>query len=284
MKKVFPKLLVSALAAVTLAACSTNPSTSANASAESTVTLTPAQVSGQFLVAATAWVQNAGEYRALSYQAFNYATLAFDNAKAVKGKAKAVVVDLDETMIDNAAYQGGVAKYGIPFSSQTWGKWEREGNPKVSPGALEFAKYVTSKGGKVFYVSNRRAENWDATQATLKALGFPEVTKETLLLKDKESNKNARFAQAGQNYNVVLYVGDNLQDFPDTYKIRDNAGRIDWVDANRKNFGVKYIVLPNPMYGSWISTLVPDFYKNSLSGQNQIILDAIKAWDLSNFK
>ncbi|RIY32926.1 5'-nucleotidase, lipoprotein e(P4) family [Psittacicella hinzii] len=280
MKGKFSSLCLAALAAVTLSACSS----STNNEQVTTTTLNPEQLAGAYLVSATSWVQNAAEFRALSYQAFNVATVAFDNAKNVRGKAKAVVVDLDETMISNGDFQAGVAKYGIPFSSKNWSKWEQTGQPVALPGALEFAKHVVSKGGVVYYVSNRSEANLDYTKATLVALGFPGVTSQTVLLKGDVSSKESRFAKAQANSNVVLYVGDNLRDFPEAGKFKTKEERNAWVDANKKDFGVKYVVLPNPMYGNWMSTLVPNYYNFNLSERNQILVDSLKAWDLTNFQ
>ena len=67
------------------------------------------------------WMQQSGEYQALAYQAFNTAKVAFDNASAAKGKKKAVVVDLDETMVDNSAYAGWQVQHGKPKQYQ--GRW-----------------------------------------------------------------------------------------------------------------------------------------------------------------
>ncbi|WP_222986857.1 5'-nucleotidase, lipoprotein e(P4) family [Psittacicella melopsittaci] len=279
MKTKLSTLSVAALAALSLAACSTAPKT-----AEPVTTLTPPQVAGTYLVSATAWVQNAGEYRALAYQAFNTATVAFDKAKRVPGKAKAVVVDLDETMIDNSGFQGGIAKYGIPYNSKNWRKWEQTGKPTAIPGALEFAQHVVKNGGVVYYVSNRTQENIEYTKATLIALGFPGVSNDTVLLKGSVSTKEPRFAQAQAKSNVVVYVGDNLRDFPGAGQYTTTETRNAWVDANKANFGSKYIVIPNPMYGNWLSSLATDFYKNSLAQQNKLVLEAIEAWDLSNYQ
>ncbi|WP_222985651.1 5'-nucleotidase, lipoprotein e(P4) family [Psittacicella gerlachiana] len=275
-------LSLAILAAFTLGACTSNSNVVTDTA--NNVTLTQEQLAGAYLVGATAWVQNAAEYRALAYQAFNVATVAYDQAPNVRGKAKAVVVDLDETMIDNGGFQGAIAKYGIAYNSKDWGNWEKTGKPTAIPGALEFAKHVVSKGGVVYYVSNRQHANLEYTKASLIALGFPGVSDATVLLKDKVSSKEPRFEVANSKHNVVVYVGDNLRDFPEAGKFNTTAERNAWVDQNKKYFGNKFIVLPNPMYGNWLSSLAPNFYSHSLAEQNKIKVDAIKAWDLSNYK
>lgn len=280
MKKALTKIAFIVAAVTTLAACSNTPATKA----EPTVTLTAGALAGEQLVNATLWVQKSAEYRALAYQAFNSAQRAFILAKNVRGKTKAVIVDLDETMIDNSEYQGSVVKTGVPFNSKDWGKWEQAGKPSLIPGALAFVKYVYQNGGRVFYVSNRQHTNLKHTIATLKELGFPQVSEENVLLKDKVSDKNPRFQSVASKYNVVVQVGDNLVDFPSTYSLKTPEARNQWVDANKALFGSKYIVLPNPMYGSWLSTLQPGFYSKSLTEQNKVKVELIKAWDASNFK
>ncbi|MFC6275930.1 5'-nucleotidase, lipoprotein e(P4) family [Psittacicella hinzii] len=282
--KVLGKLSVSALAVLSLAACSNHVELK-ELSGSTDVSLTPGQVAGQQLALAVAWVQNAAEYRALAYQAFNFATLAFTQAENINGKMKAVIVDLDETMLDNSEYQGGVIKAGVPFNAQTWGRWEQQGTPKAVPGAVEFAQYVTAHQGKVFYVSNRQASNLSYTQQTLKALGFPDVSDQTVLLQaGKDSSKDPRFAQVAKNYNVVLYVGDNLKDYPNVSKLETTAARNAWVEQNSQQFGVKYIIIPNPMYGNWVNALAPGFYSRTLTEQNKLKVEALKPWDLINYQ
>ena len=106
-------------------------------------------------VAAINWTQQSGEYQALTWQAFNVATQAFDNAVSESGKPGAVIVDLDETMLDNSAYQAWQAKNDQPFTDASWSAWTRARQARAVPGAVEFAGYVDSQGGTVFYGSNR---------------------------------------------------------------------------------------------------------------------------------
>ncbi|RIY33327.1 5'-nucleotidase, lipoprotein e(P4) family [Psittacicella gerlachiana] len=276
------KVTLFATLVLSLSACSNLNSTQK----VETTSLTDGQLAGQQLVSAVAWVQNSGEYRALAYQAFNFATISYQNAPVVKGKGKAVIVDLDETMIDNSDYQGGVVKSGVPFNNTTWGKWEQAGNPKAIPGAVAFAQYVAKNGGTMFYISNRQEANLAHTIETLKALGFPGVSSETVLLQSQggTSSKDPRFDKVNAKYNVVLYIGDNLTDYPQVSNLTTTQARNAWVEQNANKFGIKYVILPNPMYGNWVSALAPNFYKNSLSEQNKLKVDAIRAWDLTNYK
>ena len=227
------------------------------------------------------WMQQSGEYQALAHQAFNAAKTAFDHSKASKGKKKAVVVDLDETFIDNSAYAGWQVKNGKPFSGETWTKWVDARQSAAVPGAVEFSNYVNSHGGAVFFVSNRRDDVEKAgTIDDMKRLGFTNVTEDRLLLKKDKSNKSQRFESImQQNYDIVVYVGDNLNDFGDaTYK-KSNAERRNFVAQNNKLFGTKFIILPNANYGDWEGGLDPSYFKGDVQNKLNIRNNAIKAWD-----
>jgi len=227
------------------------------------------------------WMQQSGEYQALAHQAFNTAKMAFDHAKQAKGKKKAVVVDLDETMMDNSAYAGWQIKNGQGFSQETWTKWVNARETAAIPGAVEFANYVNNHGGTIFYVSNRLEKGErEGTIGDMKRLGFTGVSEKTLLLKADKSNKSARFKTiTDQGYDIVLYVGDNLNDFGDTTYRKPNAERRDFVSKNAKDFGNKYIVLPNPNYGDWEGGLAPNYFKGDTKNKLEIRHNAIKAWD-----
>ncbi|MDU6434330.1 MAG: 5'-nucleotidase, lipoprotein e(P4) family [Pantoea sp.] len=235
---------------------------------------------GQQSVMALNWFQQSGEYQALTWQAFNGARLAFDAAPSLTGKPKAVIVDLDETMIDNSAYSAWQAKNGQPYSAQSWSAWTRAKQALAVPGAVDFARYVTSHGGTLFYVSNRDQKDYDATVANLTQLGFPQVNPQTVRLSSGSSNKQARFdAIKAAGYNVVLYVGDNLNDFGEATWHQGNAQRRAFVSQNHTLFGTRFIVLPNPLYGDWESGMAENY--NKLTPQQQLSTrDArLRAWN-----
>ena len=227
------------------------------------------------------WMQQSGEYRALAYQAFNLATLAYDQAKVKKGQKKAVVVDLDETMIDNSPHAAWQVLNGQPFNPETWTRWVQAKQARAIPGAVDFAHHVIKRGGKIYYVSNRKTgEEYQPTVDNLKALGFPDVNEQTLLLKDKSSNKDERFAvPEAQGYRVVVYVGDNLGDFAGepTYR-KSNAERRAFVDTHRRDFGVKYVILPNPSYGDWEAGLADGYHKLTPQEQSAVRQNILDAW------
>lgn len=230
-------------------------------------------------VMALNWFQQSGEYQALTYQAFNAAKVAFDNAKPLDGKPKAVVVDLDETMIDNSAYSAWQVKANKPFDSKTWSEWTSAKQALAVPGAVSFANYVNSHGGTMFYVSNRKTSEHDATLANLNSLGFTGVNDKTLLLSSDTSNKQARFDSIkAAGYNIVIYAGDNLNDFGSATYHKDNAQRRAFVNQNHDQFGTQFIVLPNPLYGDWESGLAAEYNKLTPEQKLKVRDGSLKAW------
>ncbi|MCG7657019.1 5'-nucleotidase, lipoprotein e(P4) family [Wielerella bovis] len=227
------------------------------------------------------WVQQSGEYQALAHQAFNVAKMAFMHSKASEGKKRAVVVDLDETMLDNSLHAGWQIRNGMSFDPKVWTRWVNARQSRAISGAVEFSHFVNNNGGKIFYVSNRT--DTDEKQATIddmKRLGFSGVDEQSLLLKKDKSNKSPRFAEIEQQgYEIVLYVGDNLNDFSDAPYNKQNAERKAFVEAHKDDFGKKFIILPNPSYGDWEGGLAPDYFKGDALNRVKIREQAIEAWD-----
>lgn len=230
-------------------------------------------------VSALNWMQHSGEYDALAYQAFNGARKAFDTAKVRKGYRKAVIVDLDETMIDNSAYAGWRIQHNLPYAEKTWGRWMAAEQAQPIPGAADFARHVNSHGGTMFYVTNRDVKSFEHTTANIRNLGFPGVSEKTLLLNNGQSNKQARFDKIkAAGFDVVIYVGDNLNDFGSATYHKNNQQRRAFVRANQAAFGTKFFMLPNPSYGDWVSAMAPDYYKQPVEKQVEINRKAIRAW------
>ncbi|BDI20716.1 lipoprotein E (plasmid) [Nostoc cf. commune SO-36] len=230
------------------------------------------------------WVQQSGEYRALTYQAFNIAKLTFDTAKSKNIARPAIIVDIDETVLDNSPYQAGLLDTNNGFQLTTWNQWIKAEKAKSVPGAVELVNYVNKNGGKVFFISNRDEKSAKNSKITdleiatinnLKAVGFTGVNEQTVLLKgeftkiiDGKENTSKQWrvdavkngSADGKRYTVIALIGDNLNDFDETIG-KNNQQRRDHVDNNRKNYGMfnitkgivkpAYIAIPNPMYGNW---------------------------------
>ncbi len=220
-----------------------------------------ATADNEYQVAAVLYMQTAGEYRALTYQAFNLARWQLDAdfdkknlkklPKAERKRARAVVVDIDETILDNSPQQAYLIKNRLPFDLKTWYAWGEKRTAKAIPGAVDFLKYANQKGVKVFYVSNRDEVQKQATIDNLKSAGFPGATNETVMLRAAESSKEARRQAISQKYRIVILIGDNLDDLSNVFERKSVADRFSEVDKVREMFGKKFIVLPNAMYGTW---------------------------------
>lgn len=225
------------------------------------------------------WYQNSGEYRALAYQAFNSARQTWDqSAKQNKPHTRrAVITDLDETLLDTSAYSAWRIKNNQPFSKKIWVQWINTYGAQAVPGAVDFVNYVNNHGGTVFYVSNRSDKDFDTTVSNLKELGFSGVTAQTVFLKSGQTDKQSRFkAIKAQGYDIVMYIGDNLNDFDNAAHGQSQNQRQQFVDENRHQFGTRFIVLPNPMYGSWRQAMVPDYAKLSPAQRYQAEKNALR--------
>ncbi len=222
------------------------------------------QVDKEHEVGAVLWQQASGEYRALAYQAFALAKVVLDRDLRINRRAKlrrAVVVDVDETILDNSAHEAWLIKNHRSYNAQDWTEWCNRAEAGAVPGAVEFLRYANSRGVRVFYITNRKMIEKDGTARNLKQLGFPEVTDETLLVRtDKDSSsKEPRRLAVGGKYHIVLLMGDDLNDFAELFEQgKTVASRIEAVKRNRNQFGAHFIVLPNPMYGHWEDAIYGD--------------------------
>jgi 5'-nucleotidase (lipoprotein e(P4) family) len=209
----------------------------------------------EYQVGAILWTQTSAEKAALSYQAFSLARLRLDQdfrANRNRRVKRAVIVDVDETVLDNSAYQAKLAKESKPFEAKTWTDWCNRAEAKALPGAVEFLRYANSRGVRVFYITNRRVAEKDGTARNLRSLGFPDVTDDTLLVKTDGSTKEPRRQSVAAKYRIVLLMGDNLNDFAEVFeKSKTIDSRLTAAEQNKNQFGSRFIVLPNPMYGAW---------------------------------
>ncbi|MCR5833792.1 MAG: 5'-nucleotidase, lipoprotein e(P4) family [Selenomonadaceae bacterium] len=212
------------------------------------------------------WMRTAAEYRALCYQAYNAALAQVDKAIADKKRKKkplAIVLDCDETVTDNTAAMALSTAEGNGAFTPLW--WRNSVHAEISeamPGALDFLRAVEKRGVAIFYVTNRySAMNYEQTMNNLKALNFPSVDAKHVLMMDdlKVSDKQPRFDKIAKKYDVVVYMGDNVGDFPLKTKGKSLDERSDIIDSAKKDFGTRYIIFPNPAYGSWVSALSKDY-------------------------
>jgi acid phosphatase len=226
---------------------------------------------------ATLYVQTAAEYRASCYQAYNLATARLDAKRKAEPPAKpfAVIMDLDETVLDNSPFQAMLLQNGLAWNKDLWASWEEKhsGDVRAIPGAREFIDQAKAWGIEVFYVSNRNVKFKQQAMDVLNALCIPPKDENHLKLSDpaipNSSDKTARFNQVRDCCTVLLYLGDNLRDFDDQLgfgNIKDIPdGELDGVikareakvddKAARDRFADDWIILPNPTYGEWKAPL-----------------------------
>jgi 5'-nucleotidase (lipoprotein e(P4) family) len=245
---------------------------------------------------AVLWDQTAVEAKATMAQAYVLARIRFDEALTDKNrtadpsvqsgdfanKLPAVVLDVDDTVLNTSQYQAWNVKNGTSFSPKTWTPYVNSKIDSAIPGAVEFTQYAASKGAKVFYVTNRTKEEEPATAERLKELGFPMGDNVDTLLTAKEmegwgSAKSTRRAYIAKDYRLLLLVGDNLGDFTDAYK-GSIEERQKALDDNSAHWGKDWIAIPNPTYGSWESAAYGHDFKTPPEEQRQKKLDALKAW------
>lgn len=204
-----------------------------------------------------AWMQRSAEYEALCYQAFNGARLYLDQALALSqegDKPLAIITDIDETVLDNspnAVHQGLKGEF---FDPAEWTRWCDMAVADTVPGAPAFLKYAAGEGVEIFYITNRKNEEREGTLRNLQRYDFPFADNDHLLLKGDTSNKDLRREQVLKDFDVVIYMGDQLTDFPG-YKTKSEEQRSKVARDDMGNFGTIYIVLPNPNYGEWEGAL-----------------------------
>ena len=186
-------------------------------------------------------------------------------------------------MLDNSDYQAWNVTAGTSFDPKTWTSFVNSQTSRPIPGALEFTQYAVKKGVKVFYVTNRVAEEEAATRENLAKYGFPlDANMDTILVRGekeewKSSAKSARRAFVAQNYRVLLNIGDNFSDFTDDYKGTD-AERLQVFEANAALWGKEWIVIANPTYGSFESTPYNNDFKLSDDEKRKAKRDALTTW------
>ena len=221
------------------------------------------------LVNATLWLQTAAEYRAATRQAYTVARRALDAALADPewlgtteergangGQPPAIILDVDETILDNSPFEARMIHRGITFDQAAWNEWVEESAATAILGAADFLVYARERGVTPFYVTNRAAGEEGATRRNLERLGLPVSTEpDTLLLLGERpewdtSDKAPRREWVAQSYRVLMLVGDDLNDFVSARGL-DLASRNRLVEDHAAWWGSRWILIPNPVYGSF---------------------------------
>lgn len=213
---------------------------------------------------AVLWQHASAEAHWLYLQGYEFATSrleakleAIDREKQMVDSGEwdqrppAVIVDIDETVLDNSPYQVSAIKHDRTFDQSTWREWTDKAAAKASPGALGFLQFAKSAGCEVFYITNRDIREKASTLKNLSDLGFPDADEKHLLLMEGTSDKSERRERVRATHQVLLLVGDQLRDFDERFKDRSVNNGLDQLKDLHDSLSQYFILMPNPMYGTW---------------------------------
>jgi acid phosphatase len=195
----------------------------------------------------------------------------------------AVIVDIDETVLDNSPYQARLVAEGKEFDEFTWAEWCREKRARPLPGALEFSVEAAKRGVTVFYLSNRAQDLNAATLENLRAAGFP-VESDTSFLglgtvvdgcEQNGTEKGCRRELVGRTHRVLMQFGDQVGDFVDV-DANTPDGRRAAVEPYAGWIGERWFVLPNPTYGSWEPALFNNDWARPAAERRKAKIDALR--------
>ena len=248
------------------------------------------------MLLATLWTQRSVEYKGNALTVFALARIRLDEALADKSWTAApveqkgdyqalppaVILDVDETLIDNSRYQVWMLKNNQTFSTKTWNQFCAAQVSTAIPGAVEFTKYADSKGVKVFYITNRGAETEKDTRENMAKLGFPMGGNvNTFLMQNGKpewgSAKGTRRAVITKDYRVLLNIGDNFGDFDDRYRTSE-AERLKAFDSDMAYWGRQWLMIANPTYGSFDTAPFGHDFKKSREEQRKAKWDLLETW------
>lgn len=207
------------------------------------------------------WSRNSAERRAILEQTFTFATERLEQfAQGREPGTWGVSADADETLIDNSQFEVEIRQRGESYNSENWNEWVHRREARALPGAAAFTERVQELGGVVVVVTNRRDHQCEATAQNIEKVG---IVYDVVLCRVDDGEKEGRWdamtegtaaqwpgAQLYQGVDpgqvtLLMWLGDNIGDFPD----QDQAIRHQ--DGVLSEFGYRYFVLPNPVYGSW---------------------------------
>lgn len=224
------------------------------------------------------WMQTSAEYQALSLSAYHQATTMLDKGLATpnwtaaleqSGKYQqlppAIILDIDETVLDNSPFQAQLIKDNAPFTQDAWDAWTKQASAIPLPGAKAYLDYVHAQGVTIFYVTNRDASQEQDTRRNLQLQKLPLRDDIDVVLTKNEngwssSDKGARRSFVSQHFRIIALVGDDFGDFASQAKGAPDE-RIAVANANADAWGTTWFLIPNPVYGSWEAALHNHDYK-----------------------
>ncbi len=235
--------------------------TESNQTTTTTSNSTIEDVNTNNFMVAVAWKQNAAEYNALYYQGFNIARMYVEEAlknHTDTDKPLAVVTDFDDTLATPLEYWGYLIEQDIEaFDDEIWDAWIPENKMTPTAGAKEFLDFCKENNVAVFYVTSRdQGENTYAYALNnIKALNFPYADEEHLYVLMDTSNKEEIHQKIEETHDVIVKLGDNLNDFSRKYYVSDVEERNNLMAEDKDLYGIKYIIFPNPTDGHWIKAI-----------------------------
>ena len=222
--------------------------------------------------------QRSAEYRALCLQGYNVARMSIQNYQPVSSKPKAIITDIDETIMDNSPYAVHQAYKGVEYDQASWYGWTDQSAADTMPGAASFLKYVQANNIRVFYVTNRDGKERNSTLKNLQKFNLPDADETHLVTKSNTSSKELRRQEIMKDYEVVLLMGDNLADFSALFDKKSEGDRKANVDLSVNDFGKKFIVFPNPNYGDWENSLYQYNYKLTQAQKDSVMKSVLRSY------
>lgn len=261
------RLLAPLVAATILAACATE-----------VPTYTPEQD------LAHRWVKNSSDYKAITRQTYAVATRdltrfvddktwsAMPGQTGAEDLPPAVILDVDETVINNVSFQ---LEFERPFTDRQLEMWDRQHVAEPVPGVVEFVAAARDAGVTVFFMTNRPCEKYvDEDEACpqkqtvidgIRELGIPVEPEFVMLALERpewRGEKLVRRDLIARDYRVIMLIGDDFSDFvacarnsfyPPCTEPATRASRLDDLDEYGHFWGNGWYILPGPMHGSWTS-------------------------------
>lgn len=215
---------------------------------------------------AVTWMQASAEYHLLTKQVYRGATAQLlvalddpnwsaDEIQAVEGgfqkKVPAIILDVDETVLDNSAYNARNVRDQKYFTLDAWNAWCDERRALAIPGAVEFIHRAEALGVKVFFITDREDSVKQATIENLQKIGVPASEDNVLTKNPQLDDKISRRAIVTQHHRVLLLVGDSMSDLCSGMGTREWEQRQKIATEKTELFGPRWVMLPNPVYGGW---------------------------------
>ena len=292
------RLPTTLLALALLAGCATTPRQPvAVAPAVPTAPTAPAAVAANDNLNAVAWSQTAIEHDLIYLQTYRDAQARLlaalhdrhwdalgkgDRTTPLRGLKPAVILDIDETALDNSPFAARMVQGNHEYNEADWAAWCREENARALPGAVEFTQFAAKHGIAVVYISNRAKDLDQATLANLRKAGFPVSGPQSFLglgtvvdgCEQAGSEKGCRRQLVARHYRVLMQFGDQIGDFL-TVNANTPDGRRKAMAPYLGWIGTRWFVLPNATYGSWEPALFDNDWSASPERRRQQKVEAL---------